>query len=67
MVAAEPTDAELVAFAESLLQHVGEHLREHHVLLDAVQQHRATWLTLYEASRGLDALAPPEAGGEPTP
>jgi hypothetical protein len=51
----EPSDAELVAFAESLLRNLGPHLREHHVLVDAVTHHRATWLTLYEAARALNA------------
>ena len=48
-----PTDDELIAFAESLLQHLPAALRERHVLEEAVEHHRATWLTLYETSAAL--------------
>ena len=52
-VPAEPSDEELVSFAESLLQNLSPQLRERHVLEEAIQQHRDTWLTLYEASAAL--------------
>ena len=54
--APEPSDEDLVEFAESLLQRVGPHLRERRVLEEAVQLNRATWLTLYETARALKAL-----------
>ena len=51
--APEPGDEDLVAFAESLLKNVSPHLRARHVLEVAIEQHRATWLTLYEAAGAL--------------
>lgn len=57
--APEPSDDELLAFAESLLQNMAPHLRERRVLEDAIQQHRATWLTLYEAARALKGISAP--------
>jgi truncated hemoglobin YjbI len=54
--AREPSDEELVAFAESLLQDVGPHLRARHGLEEAIQQHRPTWLTLYETARALKGI-----------
>ena len=56
MSAPEPSDEELLAFAESLLHNVGERLRERHVLEEAIQLNRATWLTLYEASNVLKRI-----------
>jgi len=52
----EPSDEELVAFAESLLHKVDPQLRERRVLEEAIQQHRATWLKLYETARALKGL-----------
>ena len=52
----EPSDEELVAFAEALLQKVGPHLRERHVLEEAIQQHRGTWLKLYETASALKRM-----------
>jgi hypothetical protein len=61
----EPSDAELLAFAESLLKNVGEGLRERRVLEEAIQLHRATWLTLYAAGSSLKSITkshpPPES------
>jgi hypothetical protein len=57
--APEPSDDELLAFAESLLQNMEPHLRERQVLEEAIQQHRATWLTLYEAARALKGISAP--------
>jgi hypothetical protein len=57
--APEPHDDELLAFAESLLQKMGPHLRERHVLEEAIRQHRATWLGLYEAARALKGISAP--------
>jgi hypothetical protein len=51
--APEPIDADLLAFAERLLQKIGPQLRERQVLEEAIQQHRATWLTLYEVNQAL--------------
>jgi hypothetical protein len=62
--APEPSDEELLAFAESLLHNVGERLRERRVLEEAIQLHRATWLTLYEAASDLKRIGradPPRA------
>jgi len=62
--APEPSDEELLAFAESLLQNVGERLRDRAVLEEAIQLHRATWLTLYEAASDLKRIGradPPQA------
>ena len=44
---------ELLAFAESLLSGVGPQLRERHVLEEAIEQHRQTWLTLYAVANQL--------------
>jgi hypothetical protein len=52
----EPSDEELLAFAESLLQSVEERLRERRILEEAIQLHRATWLTLYEAASDLKTI-----------
>jgi truncated hemoglobin YjbI len=57
--APEPSDDELVAFAESLLQNVGPHLRERHVLEEAIRHHRPTWLSLYEAAQALKGIGAP--------
>lgn len=53
MSSPEPSDEELVAFAELLLHKVDPQLRERRVLEEATQQHRATWLTLYETASAL--------------
>ena len=50
----EPSDEELVALAESLLQGVGPHLRERESLEEAVRRHRETWLVLYAAAVALN-------------
>ena len=54
--ASEPNDEELIAFAELLLQKVQPHLRQRHVVEEAIQQHRATWLTLYETASALKSV-----------
>jgi predicted DNA-binding protein (MmcQ/YjbR family) len=62
--APEPSDEELLAFAESLLQSVEERLRERRVLEEAIHLNRATWLTLYEAANDLKRIGradPPQA------
>ena len=56
MSSPEPSDEELVAFAELLLLKVDPKLRERRVLEEAIQLHRATWLTLYETARALKGL-----------
>jgi hypothetical protein len=61
VTAPEPSDDELLAFAESLLQNMPPHLRERRVLEEAIQQHRATWLTLYESARALKGINAPAA------
>ena len=58
MSAPDPSDEDLLAFAESLLQNMRPHLRERHVLEDAIEQHRATWLTLYQAAGALKGIKP---------
>ena len=55
----EPSDEELVVFAESLLQNLSPNLRARPVLEDAVQQHRSTWLNLYEAAGALKRTKAP--------
>ena len=57
--APEPSDDELLAFAESLLQNTGPHLRERYVLEGAIEQYRATWLKLYEAAGALKGISAP--------
>jgi hypothetical protein len=61
----EPSDDELIALATSLLQDVGAHLRERHVLEEAVREHRETWLILHEAGNALGTIGaedePPHA------
>jgi hypothetical protein len=54
--APEPSDEDLIAFAELLLQKVQPHLRQRHVVEEAIQQHRATWLTLYETASALKSV-----------
>lgn len=66
MSAPKPSDDELLAFAASLLQKMGPHLRERHVLEEAIRQHRATWLSLYEAARTLKGISPPANPPEAT-
>ena len=56
MSSPEPSDEELVAFAELLLHKVDPKLRERRVLEEAIQQHRATWLTLYKTAKALKGL-----------
>jgi hypothetical protein len=60
--APEPSDEDLVAFAELLLQKVQPHLRERHIVEEAIQQHRATWLTLYETASALKSLGTRDTG-----
>lgn len=58
----EPSDDELLSFAESLLQDMRPHLRERQVLEEAIQQHRATWVSLHQAAtalRGINAAPDP--------
>jgi hypothetical protein len=55
----EPSDDELVAFAESLLQNLAPRLREREVLEDAIRQHRGTWVTLYDAAAALKRAKSP--------
>jgi hypothetical protein len=50
----EPTDDELVAFAESMLQNLGPSIRERPVIEETIQLHRETWAALYEAARRLE-------------
>ena len=50
----EPSDDELVAFAESLLRNLGPSIRERHVLLETIEKHRETWAALYDAARRLE-------------
>lgn len=47
-MAADPTDDELIRFAESLLGDLGAHLREPSVLADSVRDHRHLWVTLFQ-------------------
>ena len=47
----EPSDEDLIAFAEALLQGVGPHLRERTALEEAIRLHRGTWVVLYQASQ----------------
>jgi hypothetical protein len=54
--ATEPSDDDLVAFAELLLQKVQPQLRQRPVLEEAIRQNRTTWLTLYETARALKTL-----------
>ena len=61
----DPSDEELVTFAESLLTNVPASLRERRVLEEAVQQHRNTWLKLYEAAADLKRAG--TAGEPPEP
>ena len=52
-MARELDNEELLAFAESLLSGVGPQLRERRVLEEAIEQHRETWLTLYDVATQL--------------
>jgi hypothetical protein len=54
----DPTDDELLTFAESLLSGLKPHLRERALLEDAIAQHRETWLMLYTVSTGLKGTRP---------
>ena len=58
----EPTDEQLLAFAESLLQNVESALRDRAVLEEAIEKHRATWLKLYEAGKDLGTADQPVPG-----
>lgn len=56
----EPSDDDLIEFAESLLQNLAPRLREREVLEEAIRQHRDTWVTLYEAAADLKRAKPPQ-------
>lgn len=60
--AAEPTDEELVAFADSLLADLGAQLREPVVVLESVREHRELWVMLYEVTRNAAGGDGPESG-----
>lgn len=47
----EPTDDELIAFADAVLSDFGDELRERSVLSQAITDNRDVWVLLYEISR----------------
>ena len=53
-MAGDPTDEELLAFADSLLVNLGEQLRAPSVLAEAVRVNRDLWLLLYHTSHEFD-------------
>ena len=53
----DPSNEQLLAFADSLLQNLGPHLRERAVLEEAVGHHRDLWLMLYQASSDFEDAA----------
>jgi hypothetical protein len=50
-LAGDPTDDELIAFAESLLSELGDQLREPAVLAESVREHREVWVMLFRVAR----------------
>jgi hypothetical protein len=46
----EPTDDELIAFAESILGKLGDSLRESAMLRETIIENRLLWRTLYTIS-----------------
>ena len=54
----EPTDEELIAFAESVLADLGDSLGGSEVLREAVAERRDLWRTLYAISRDMEHGGP---------
>jgi hypothetical protein len=50
-VPGEPTDEELIAFAESLLADFGDSVGDPELIREAVAERRDLWQTLYAVSR----------------
>lgn len=48
----EPTDDELIAFADSVLRGVGDAFLDSDLLRETVAEHRDLWCDLYRISRG---------------
>ena len=57
-MASEPSDEELIAFADSLLGDLGERFLDVDLLRETITEQRDLWLTLFRISRGED----PDAG-----
>jgi hypothetical protein len=47
----EPTEEELIAFADSILSNLGDSLRDADLLHETVRENRELWLMLYQLSR----------------
>lgn len=47
VAADDPTDQELLAFADSMFAHIGEQFREPAVLEQAIRDSRDLWVMLY--------------------
>lgn len=55
----EPSDAELLAFVDSMLSNLDRGLREPDVLEQAISDNREMWLMLYRLSREFEDGKPP--------
>jgi hypothetical protein len=53
---ADPTDDELLAFANTLLGDLPERLRDLATLREAIEQNRNHWVLLYHVNRDLRRL-----------
>ena len=51
---AEPSDAELHAFVDSMLSNLDRRLREPAVVAETIREHREMWVMLYRAGLGFD-------------
>jgi hypothetical protein len=60
-VLGEPTDEELIAFAESLLADFRDSLGDPEVIGDSVAERRDLWRTLYAISRDMEHDRGPSA------
>jgi hypothetical protein len=63
-VPSEPTDDQLIAFADSVLGDLGDPFLDDDLLQETITRHRDLWQTLFRISRGDDpeATAPKQRG-----
>jgi hypothetical protein len=63
-VPSEPTDDDLIAFADSVLRDLGDSFLDDDLLQETITHHRDLWRTLYRISRGdePEATAPKQVG-----
>jgi hypothetical protein len=60
-VSSEPTDEDLIAFADAVLGDLGDSFRDDDLLRETITHHRELWQNLYRISRATDTPAPGQA------